>query len=69
MESRKFDLENRLIEFSALIIDVVETLPISRVGNHIAGQLLRSELQQLQNMVKHKAQNHAETSSTSSKLA
>jgi len=42
MENRRFDLEDRLIEFSALIIDIVETLPITRVGNHIAGQLLRS---------------------------
>jgi four helix bundle protein len=42
MDDRKFDLEDRLIEFSALVIDVVDDLPSTRVGNHIAGQLLRS---------------------------
>ena len=42
MENRTFDLEDRLIKFSALIVDIVEALPITRVGNHIAGQLLRS---------------------------
>ncbi|MEK9138731.1 MAG: four helix bundle protein, partial [Bacteroidota bacterium] len=42
MDNRKFDLEDWLIEFSVLIIGVVETLPTTRVGNHIAGQLLRS---------------------------
>jgi len=31
----KFDLEKRLIDFSCSIIDVVESLPNTRVGNHI----------------------------------
>lgn len=39
---RKFDLEERLLEFAALIIRLVESLPKTRAGNHIAGQLLRS---------------------------
>lgn len=39
---KKYDLEERLIQFSLLIIDIVEVLPNSRVENHIAGQLLRS---------------------------
>jgi len=39
---RKFDLGDRLIDFSVSVIDVVEALPDSRVGNHIAGQLLRA---------------------------
>src|SRR5262245_42427949 len=39
---RKFDLEERLLEFASVIIDVSEIFPNSRVGNHIAGQLLRS---------------------------
>jgi four helix bundle protein len=39
---KKFDLEERLILFSLLIIDIVEKLPNTRSGNHIAGQLLRS---------------------------
>ena len=38
---RSFDLEDRLIRFSASIIDVVEQLPDGKVGGHIAGQLLR----------------------------
>jgi four helix bundle protein len=39
---RKYDLENRLLEYSAKIIKIAEGLPNSRAGNHIAGQLLRS---------------------------
>ena len=38
----KYDLEDRLLEFSSMIIKIVEKLPNSRVGNHVAGQLLRS---------------------------
>jgi four helix bundle protein len=41
-EKNKYDLENRLIEFSLLIIDIVEMLSNTRVGNHVAGQMLRS---------------------------
>jgi four helix bundle protein len=37
----KFDLEDRLLEFTARLIKLVDALPISRAGNHIAGQLLR----------------------------
>lgn len=40
--SRKFDLEDRLIEFGALIIEITESLSNSRAGNHLAGQLVRS---------------------------
>ncbi|MDI6779005.1 MAG: four helix bundle protein [Bacteroidota bacterium] len=40
--NKKYDLEERLIQFSLLIIDIVEMLPNTKVGNHIAGQLLRS---------------------------
>jgi four helix bundle protein len=41
-ENRKFDLEDRLLEFASAIIDLSETLPNTRAGNHIAGQMLRS---------------------------
>jgi four helix bundle protein len=41
-ESRRYDLEDRLIEFAAVVIDVVEEIPATRAGNHIAGQLVRS---------------------------
>ena len=37
----KFDLEDRLLEFTASVIALVDGLPNSRAGNHIAGQLLR----------------------------
>ncbi len=38
----EYDLEDRLIEFAVSMIDIVEALPNTRTGNHIAGQLLRS---------------------------
>lgn len=40
--SRKFDLENRLIQFAIRIINVVESLPDTRACNYHGGQLLRS---------------------------
>jgi four helix bundle protein len=40
-ESRTFDLEERLIDFAVRIIRIVESLPKTKVGNHIAGQLIR----------------------------
>ncbi len=36
------DLENRLIDFAVLIINVIEALPNTKAGNHIAGQLVGS---------------------------
>lgn len=39
---QSYDLEERLLEYSVRIIRLVESLPNSRTGNHIAGQLLRS---------------------------
>ena len=36
------DLEDRLIDFAVRIINVMEALPNTKVGNHIGGQLLRS---------------------------
>jgi four helix bundle protein len=41
-ESRNFDLEGRLIEFGIRIIRLAQALPRTRVGNHIAGQIIRS---------------------------
>ena len=37
-----YDLEERLLEYSVRIIKIVEQLPKTRTGNHVAGQLLRS---------------------------
>jgi len=39
---RKYDLEERLLEFAAAVIDVSESLPSTRAGNHISGQILRA---------------------------
>ena len=38
----KYDLEERLIEFSVLIIEIVNEMPNSKAGNHLSGQLVRS---------------------------
>lgn len=39
---KKFDLEDRLVEFSVLIIDIVNEMPNSKAGNHLSGQIVRS---------------------------
>jgi four helix bundle protein len=41
MEKQKFDLEDRLVDYTCRMIDVVEALPNTRAGNYIAGQLIR----------------------------
>ena len=41
-DNRKYDLEGRLLNYTINIIKVVEALPNTRTGNHIANQLLRS---------------------------
>ena len=46
---RKFDLEERLLEYAARVIRLVEQLPTTRAGNHVAGQLLRSGTSPLPN--------------------
>jgi four helix bundle protein len=38
----KFDLEERLINFAVLIIEIVNDLPNTKAGNHLADQLVRS---------------------------
>ena len=40
--TRRFDLEERLLEFASAVIDLSEKLPNTRAGNHIAAQILRS---------------------------
>jgi len=42
MEKDKNDLEERLIKFAVLIIEIAEGLPKTFAGNHLAGQLIRS---------------------------
>jgi four helix bundle protein len=41
-EIRKFDLEERLVKFSVMIITLVETLPDTLSGRYISGQITRS---------------------------
>ena len=41
-EERKFDLEDRLIEFAIIITDIVEALTNTKAANHLGGQMLRS---------------------------
>lgn len=40
-EGRRYDLGDRLIDFSVRVMDLVEMVPRTRSGNHVADQLLR----------------------------
>jgi len=42
MMKQKYDLEERLLAYSVRVVKIVEQLPNTRAGNHVAGQLLRS---------------------------
>jgi four helix bundle protein len=42
MKKPAYDLEERLLGYSVRIIKIVEQVPNTRTGNHVAGQLLRS---------------------------
>ena len=44
-----YNLEDRLLEFAPNIIELTESLPNTRAGNHIAGQLLRCGTSSLSN--------------------
>ena len=39
---REFDIEERLIDFAVRVIRTAESLPKTKIGNHISGQLIRS---------------------------
>lgn len=41
-EFRKYDLEERLIDFAVKVLELVELLPNNRGGIHLANQLVRS---------------------------
>ncbi len=56
---RQYDLEERLLDYSLRIIRVVDELPNTRTGNHVAGQLLRSGTSP--------SSNHAEAQSAESR--
>ena len=40
-KNKEFNLEDRLIDFAVRILHVAESLPKTKAGNHIAGQLIR----------------------------
>ena len=40
--TKKYDLEERLVNYNCRMIDVVEALPGTRAGNYIARQLIKS---------------------------
>ena len=42
MSRQSYYLEERLLEYSVRIIELTELLPNTKVGGHVAGQLLRS---------------------------
>ncbi|MBW8016735.1 MAG: four helix bundle protein [Planctomycetes bacterium] len=39
---KKFDLQDRFVDYSVSIIKVTEVLPNTKAGNHICSQILRS---------------------------
>lgn len=42
MEPKKYDLEDRLIEFAILVSDLIEQLPNTKLANHLGSQGIRS---------------------------
>ena len=40
-DEKIYDLEERRIDFAVRIIRIAESLPKTKVGNHVAGQLIR----------------------------
>ena len=48
-QEHPYDLEERLLDYSAEIIRLSESLPTTRAGNHVAGQMLRSGTSPLAN--------------------
>lgn len=41
-QERNYDLQDRLIDFVVRVLNVIESLPSTKAGSHIAGQLVRS---------------------------
>lgn len=40
-KNSRYDLEDRLLEYAARVIRLVDALPVTRAGRHVADQLLR----------------------------
>ncbi len=39
---KQYDLEDRLVDYTCEMIDLIDLLPDTRAGNYIAGQLIKS---------------------------
>lgn len=48
-KEQPYDLEERILDYSAGIIRLTESLPNTRAGNHVAGQMPRSGTSPLAN--------------------
>ena len=59
MAEKKYDLEDRFVEFVSRVVEVVEALPKTRAGNYIAGQVIRCGLARHYFMEKLKVPNPA----------
>jgi four helix bundle protein len=46
---RRYDLEDRLLDFAVNVVELTDSLPNTRAGNHIAGQVLRCGTSPLSN--------------------
>lgn len=46
---RHYDLEDRLLDFAVSIVELTDSFPNTRAGNHIGGQLLRCGTSPLSN--------------------
>ena len=42
MNEKKYDIEDRLIDFAVAVLLFVESLPNTKSAKHLGGQLLRS---------------------------
>jgi four helix bundle protein len=40
-DGKTFDLEDRLIDFAVRIIGIADSLPKTKIGKHITGQIVR----------------------------
>jgi four helix bundle protein len=41
---KNYDLEDRLVEYTALTAEIIEALPHNRYGNYLGDQLIRSSM-------------------------
>ena len=39
-ETKKYDLEDRLVDFAVSVVGIIEALPATKAGTHIGNQLV-----------------------------